>query len=161
METVIRVVLIYVLILAGVRILGKRELGEFSPLELITLLLIPELVAQGVVREDFSFTNAVIGLSTLFALVFLFSLVRYLNQNVEELLTGTPKVLISDGQFVEENMNRERIDPQELFGEIHKAGLYRLNQVKWAILESDGQIAIIANEERETNESQSDTNTAI
>jgi uncharacterized membrane protein YcaP (DUF421 family) len=149
METVTRVVFIYIFIMLGLRVLGKREFGQLSPLELVTLLLIPEIVAQGLVREDFSLTNAIVGISTLFVLVFLTSLVMQHSRKAEELLTGKPTVLAFDGKFIAENMNKERITPDEIYTELHKAGLYQLAQVRWVILEPDGKLAVIANEDHE------------
>lgn len=144
METVIRVVLIYLVILIGLRILGKREFGQLSPLELITLLLIPEIASQALLRNDFSLTNAVIALTTLFSLVFLTSIIRYLNSGVERAISGEPRVLVSHGQFIEHNMHRERVDADEIYGEMHKAGLDRIEEVRWAILGTDGKIAIVS-----------------
>lgn len=149
METVTRVVFIYIFIILGLRVLGKREFGQLSPLELVTLLLIPEIVAQGLVREDFSLTNAIVGISTLFALVFITSLVMQHSRKAEELLTGKPTVLAFDGKLIAENMNRERITPDEIYTELHKAGLFQLSQVRWVILEPDGKLAVIAIEEHE------------
>ena len=71
METVIRVGVIYIFLLVLLRVMGKRELGQLAPMELVLLILIPELVAQGIVGEDFSLTNAVIAVTTLTSLVFL------------------------------------------------------------------------------------------
>ena len=146
METVIRVTIIYLFILFGLRVLGKREFSQLSPVELVTLLLIPELVAQSLVREDFSLTNAIVAVTTLFGLVFITSLVAHLNPRIERVITGVPAVLVSRGQLIEANMHRERISSEELFAEMHKAGLYTLAQVKWAVLESDGKIAFIPEE---------------
>lgn len=147
METVIRVGVIYLFIVAGLRVLGKREFGQLSPLELVTLLLIPEIVAQGLVREDFSLTNAVIGITTLFSLVFLTSVLSQLYKPFEKLVTGGPAMLAYDGKFIAENMNRERITPDEVYTELHKAGLTKLSQAQWVILEPDGKIAVIAKED--------------
>ena len=71
METVIRIGVIYIFLLVLLRVMGKRELGQLAPMELVLLILIPELVAQGIVGEDFSLTNAVIAVTTLTSLVFL------------------------------------------------------------------------------------------
>lgn len=146
METVTRVVIIYLFIILGLRVLGKREFGQLSPLELVTLLLIPEIVAQGLVREDFSLTNAVVGISTLFSLVFITSLLMQHSRKAEALITGQPTVLAFDGTFITENMNKERITPDEIYTELHKAGLYTLSQVRWIILEPDGKLAVIASD---------------
>ena len=149
METVTRVVVIYIFIMIGLRVLGKREFGQLSPLELVTLLLIPEIVAQGLVREDFSLTNAIVGISTLFGLVFLTSLVMQHSRKAEEVITGKPTLLVYDGDFIAESMNRERITPDEIYTELHKAGLFKLSQVRWVILESDGKLAVIPKEGEE------------
>jgi uncharacterized membrane protein YcaP (DUF421 family) len=151
METVIRVIVIYVFILVGLRLLGKREFSQLSPLELITLLLVPELVSQALIREDFSLINAIIAVSTLFTLVFFTSLVLHMSAKAEKIISGVPTVLVSHGKLIDDNLNRERVSPDELFGEMHKAGLHRLDQVKWAILESDGTIALISEGDRMHN----------
>ena len=143
METVIRVALIYLVILVGLRLLGKRELSQLTPLELITLMLIPEIVSQSMIGEDFSLTNGVIGITTIFSLVFLTSLLKHKSQTFERIIDGSPSILVERGKFIPENMNRERVTPDEVFGEMHKSGLEYLNEVRWAILETDGKIAIV------------------
>lgn len=143
METVLRVIILYVLVLLGVRILGKRDMSKLSPFDLVTLLLIPELVQQALMREDFSATNAIIALATLFSLVLITSTVSHMSQRAQRWIESTPTVLISHGKLLEEHMNRERVGPSEIYGEMHKAGLVKLEQVRWAILETDGKISFI------------------
>lgn len=143
METVIRVGLIYLFLMAALRVMGKREFSQLAPFELVTLLLIPELVAQGLVREDFSVTNSLIGVSTLLSLVFLTSMAAYLSRGIGKVIEGEPSVLLHHGFLVPENMALERISPGELLAEMHKSGLETTDQVKWAILETDGKITIV------------------
>ena len=143
METVLRVAFVYGLILVGLRILCKREFGQLSPLELITLLLVPDLVAQSVVRADTSMTNAVIAITTLFSLVLVTSIVSHRFKKVETWIGGVPTILVARGRFLEENLNRERIAPGEVYAEIHRAGVEHLADVKWAILETDGRISVV------------------
>jgi uncharacterized membrane protein YcaP (DUF421 family) len=142
-ETVIRVVFFYALILVLLRIVGKRELSQLSPLELIMLLLIPELVSQALVREDFSMTNAVIAITTLMSLVFITSAVVYRYKRMGELLEGKPALLVERGSTIRATMDRERITPEDIAAEMRKAGIERLDFVKWAVLEADGKISII------------------
>jgi uncharacterized membrane protein YcaP (DUF421 family) len=144
METVIRVTLVYLALVVGLRVLGKREFSQLSPLELVTLLLVPELVASSLHREDSSLTNALIALATLFSLAFITSLAAQKSKKFEQVITGAPTLLVVNGNFIEENLNKERVSPGEIFGEMHKAGLVHLSQVKWAILEGDGKISIVA-----------------
>lgn len=150
METVVRVVIIYLMILFGLRVLGKREFGQLSPLELVTLLLIPELVAQALVREDFSMTNAIIALTTLFSLVFVTSVLGSRFRRFQGVIEGSPSVLAYHGKLVQENLMEERVSPEEIYTELRKAGLEDLSQVRWAILETDGKISIVPASEQST-----------
>lgn len=144
METVIRVVVIYVAIMAGLRILGKREFGQLSPLELVTLLLIPEIVSPVLNRENASITNGLVGVTTIFALVFITSLLMHLSKRFETAVAGEPTVLVAHGKLNHERMNKERVTPDEIFAEMHMSGIDKIERVRWAILESDGKISIIA-----------------
>ena len=143
METVLRVAIIYLFVLAGLRLLGKREFSQLSPLELVTLLLIPELTQQSLIREDFSLVNALVGVSTVMVLVFLTSLLKQQSKPVEKLIEGEPAVLVEHGRLIADHLNKERVSPGEIFEKMHESGLERLEQVKWAILETDGKISII------------------
>ncbi|CAN95275.1 hypothetical protein sce5112 [Sorangium cellulosum So ce56] len=133
METVARVAFVYVFLAAAFRVLGKRELSSMSPFELVTLMLIPEIVSQALVREA-SLANALAGVSTVLVLVFLTSLLTHLFPKASEVIDGSPTV---------EACNRERIQPEEILSEMHKSGLEHLSQVRWAILEADGALTIV------------------
>jgi uncharacterized membrane protein YcaP (DUF421 family) len=143
METVIRVALVYVFLMVGLRFMGKREFSQLSPLELVTLLLVPEIFSQGILREDFSLTNGFVAIGTLFTLVFLSSALQFHSPRFARLLFSTPTVLVEHGRLIPPHLNKERIAPDEIYGEMHKSGLERIEQVKWAILETDGKISII------------------
>lgn len=143
METILRILVLYFFILIGLRIMGKREFSELSPLELVTLLLIPEIGSQAILREDFSLTNAIIAISTLFTMVFIMAVIRFLYNPINEIIEGKPVVLAVDGKFVPENLNQERITPDEVYAQMHHSGLQSLDQVAWAILGTDGKIAIV------------------
>jgi uncharacterized membrane protein YcaP (DUF421 family) len=157
METVWRVALVYIFIMFGLRMLGKREFGQLTPLELVTLLIVPEIVSQALVREDFSMTNALIGVSTLFVLVYFSSLLQHRSEFIENIVSSSPTVLVRNGAYIGKNMNEQRVSPGEIFTAIHESGLERLEQVKWAILETDGKIAIVPQDSDEQLHSQQQT----
>lgn len=146
MEIVVRVVIIYAVVIAGLRVVGKREFGQLSPAELVTLLIIPEMVSEALTRGDHSLTTAIIGTTTLLSLVFVMSVVMHKYRRVEATISSTPTLLVHEGRFLVDNMNRERISPDEIFAEMHKVGLHALSQVRWVILETDGRLAVIAHE---------------
>lgn len=143
METVLRVAIIYFFLMLGLRVIGKREFGQLAPFDLVVLLMIPEIVQQALVREDFSITNALIGLCTLLSLVFLTSVVLYRFDKLHRVVSGGPSVVVSNGHLVADTMHGERITPDEIYDALHKAGLQEISQVKWGILQADGKIAII------------------
>ena len=114
-----------------------------SAFELVTLLFIPQLFSRALTRQDYSFTNAVIGASTLLTLVWLSSALSYRFGGVARLLEGEPTVLIANGALLPDAMDRERITAKQLFSEMHRVGLIELAQVQWAILETSGTITIV------------------
>jgi uncharacterized membrane protein YcaP (DUF421 family) len=143
MESVILVIITYFAIMIGIRILGKREFSQLSTIELVALLMIPELVSNAVQRGDYSITDALIAVATLLTLVFLTSALTHVSPKASKLVGGTPIVLVHHGELVPNNLHKERVSPEEIFSEIHKTGLERLEQVRWAILETDGKISVV------------------
>jgi uncharacterized membrane protein YcaP (DUF421 family) len=143
MEIVFRITVIYLLVFAGLRVMGKREFGQLSPLELVTLLMIPEIVSQALIGEDFSLTGAAVGVATLLVLVFVTSMLMHRFKRAERVIAGEPAILVRHGKLLDGAMNAARVTEDEIFGEMHKAGLLKLEQVDWGILEPDGRIAIV------------------
>lgn len=149
METVIRIAVIYVFVLFGLRIIGKRELSQLAPRELVMLLLIPELFSQAALGEDFSMVNAMVACATLLLLVFSTSIATHLSHRVGHVVDAAPAVLVRRGQLIEHALDRERVTADEVFAEMRHAGLTELAQVEWAILEGDGKISIVPAHEDE------------
>ena len=113
METVIRAVFAYALVWACFRVLGKRELTRMSPFELVTIIMIPQLFSRALTRQDYSMTNAVIGATTLFVLVFFTSVLSYRVRNFGRVVQARPTVLVQRSTLIEDHLNRERIGNQE------------------------------------------------
>ena len=150
-ELVLRVGAVYLFLMVTLRILGKREFGQLSPLEFVSLLLIPEIVSSVIQPETMSLGGALIGVTTLLALTALTSLVVHRSKTVEVILTGEPTVLAYNGKMVEKRMNQERVTPDEIFTEMRRAGVEKLEDVAWAILEPGGSITIIPRENASEN----------
>lgn len=143
METVIRVTAVYLFLMVALRIIGKRDVGQLAPFDLVILLLIPELLAHALTQEDYSLTNGFIGVSTLLSLAFLTSVVDYLSKGAADIVEGRPTVLVRHGNLVAANLNRERVSPEEIVAQMRQSGLERVEQVKWGILETDGKISFV------------------
>lgn len=143
METVLRVAFVYVFVWACFRVIGKRELTQMTPFELVMLLFIPQLFSRALTRQDYSLTNGVIGAATLFSAVFITSVAGHYFPRFRRIVEARPTVLVRQGELIEDHPNKERIAPEDIVSAMHKVGLTLLSQVEWAILESDGKIAIV------------------
>ncbi len=144
METVIRVAVIYLFVLFGLRVVGRREFSDMSPLDMVALLLIPEIAAQALPGgEDFSLVNGLTGIATLLLLVFISSHFRYLSPRAERAMEGRPTVLVESGRYLYANLDKEHVTPAEVLTEVRHAGLSELDDVRWAILEPNGRISVI------------------
>jgi uncharacterized membrane protein YcaP (DUF421 family) len=143
LDVIGRVAFVYVFLMVAFRFAGKRELSEMSPFELVTALLIPEIFSAALNRSDETLSHATIGVATLFVLVFVTGLLTFRFKAVEKVVEGEAALLVRDGKLLPGNLKRERVTTDELFAEMHKAGVDRLEEVRWAILEVDGKIAVI------------------
>jgi uncharacterized membrane protein YcaP (DUF421 family) len=157
METVIRVVFVYIFVWACFRVLGKRELSQMAPFELVMLLFVPQFFSRALTRQDYSMTNAVAASTTLFSLVLLTSILSFRFGAFRRFMEARPTVLVKRGQILDRALGHERIAPEEIFAAMHKAGIERLDQVQWAILESDGKIAIIRSDGGQVQRSASES----
>jgi uncharacterized membrane protein YcaP (DUF421 family) len=149
MDIVLRATVIFVALYLLVRLMGKRELGQMTPFELIVLVVIGDLIQQGVTQNDFSLTGAVIAISTIAFWALVFSWASYLWPRAERILEGEPRVVVRDGELVKGNLRRNRLTLGEIESEMRLAGIARMSDVAWAILEPRGKISFIQRSEQE------------
>jgi len=143
METVLLVLVIYSFVVVGVRVLGKRTLGQLSPADLIVLVLIPEFFGETIGGDDFSITNALIAASTLLVIVLITDTLSYRFPKFGSVVAGDPVTVVSEGNLRTEKLHLERLAPDDIRDAMHRAGLEKLEQVKWAVLYPDGTVAIV------------------
>jgi uncharacterized membrane protein YcaP (DUF421 family) len=143
MDIVVRATVIFLALYVLVRLMGKRELGQMTPFELIVLVVIGDLIQQGVTQNDFSLTGAVIAISTIAFLALAMSWASYLWPRAERVLEGEPRVIVRDGEVLNSNLRRNRLTVSEIESEMRLAGIARLDEVAWAILEPRGKISFI------------------
>jgi uncharacterized membrane protein YcaP (DUF421 family) len=123
-------------------LLGKRELGRLSPFELVTLMLIPEILS-GAVQGERPLLPGLAGLCAILGLVLLSSTLCHRFEAAQKLMEASPTLLVFEGRLLEDNLNRERIAPDELVAEMRKQGLESLGLVRMAVLESSGNITFV------------------
>ncbi|HYE63642.1 MAG TPA: YetF domain-containing protein [Phycisphaerales bacterium] len=147
MDAVIRVVAIYVFLMLVFRLSGKRTLGEATPFDLLLLLVISETTQQAMVDDDHSMTHAFLLILTFVVLNLGMSLLKQKSQKAERVLDGVPVILVDNGRFLKERGDKERVDEEDILEAARQThGLQRMDQVKYAVLERDGKIAIVPKE---------------
>lgn len=148
MDLIIRAVVVYVFVYGVLRSLGKRELGQLAPFELVLLFVIGDLVQQSITQNDTSITAALLVISTLALLIAGESYVSYRWRRSRQALEGVPAVLVRNGLILPEALRRERMPEDEVLQAARAQGIRRLTEVEVAILETDGSISFITTEGR-------------
>lgn len=144
MDAVLRAVSIYLFLQIVFRISGKRSLGQVTTFDFCLLLIIAETTQQALLGDDFSITNAFILIVTLFGLDIFLSLLKQRSSRLDRILEGSPLVLVENGRPIEKHMLESRIDVQDIMSAAReKQGLERFEQIKYAVLERNGEITII------------------
>ena len=139
----IRTIVLYFLIMVGLRLLGKRQIGELEPIELVLTLLISDLAA--VPMQDFGIPllNGVIPIVTLLLLSMLLSWGSVRSIRLRRLICGSPTALILDGKGQQDAMRHNRFTLDELTQELRNQGILDIASVEYAVLETNGQLNII------------------
>lgn len=143
MDIVLRATIMFFALFALLRLMGKRELSEMTPFELVLLVVMGDLIQQGVTHNDFSLTGAILAASTFAFWAVVLSWITYLSPRAERALEGTPVVVIRDGKLIRENLRRDRLTRSEIEAEMRLAGIARIEDVDWAILETEGKVSFI------------------
>jgi uncharacterized membrane protein YcaP (DUF421 family) len=143
MDIVFRATVIFLFVLVLMRVLGRRELSSLEPFDLIILVVIGDLVQQGVTQNDWSVTGALLAVGTIGVLTVCTSWISWRFPRLRPLLDGRPVVLVEDGKPIEGNMKRERITIEEIAAQARVQQLDSIDKVKWAVLETSGGVSII------------------
>ena len=143
MDIVPRAAIAFLFIFLLTRIVGRRELSTMEPFDLILLVVLGDLVQQGVTQSDYSLTGLVLAAGTMALLTVLISYVSFRFPRVRPLLDGEPIVVIQDGKVLDANLRRERLTKAELALEARLQQIESLDKVSWAILETSGQISFV------------------
>lgn len=144
MESILRGAALYIILLAIVRLSGRRTLAQMTPFDFVLLLIVAETTQQALLGDDFSLVNAIVLILTLFTLDIGLSFVKRRSRRLGRLLDGAPVLLVSQGEPDQEVLDRARISVEDIMEAAReKQGLERLDQVRFAVLEASGEISII------------------
>lgn len=147
LQIVLRTAVIYLLVLLGVRLSGKREVGQMTPFDLTLLLLLSNSVQNAMTGPDTSLAGGAVAAATLLILNYLVAEVSGGNRRFRKLIQGQPSLLIHDGQVITSHMAREHVSMDELQRALREHGVSSYHDVALAVLEVDGAISIVKYED--------------
>ena len=156
MDIVLRATVMFFILFLLIRLLGKRELGQMTPFEFVVLVVLGDLIQQGVTHNDFSLTGATLAICTFAFWALLLSWTTYLFPRAKDLLEGTPRVVVRNGEIVNENLRRDRLTRDEILSEMRLAGIGRMSDVAWAILEPQGKMSFIRKDDGDARQQDRD-----
>jgi uncharacterized membrane protein YcaP (DUF421 family) len=143
MDLVIRAVVGFLFVYFLTRVVGRRELSSLEPFDLILLVMIGDLVQQGITQNDFSVTGMLLVGATVALMTVAVSFTTFRFPRLRPLLEGEPVIVVQDGKPIERNLRRNRITLEELAAAARQQQLASLDDVQWAVLETSGQISFI------------------
>lgn len=143
MDVAVRAFVAFVFILLLTRLIGRRELSSLQPFDLILLIVIGDLTQQGVTQNDMSVTGLILAIGIFGVLTLAASYLGFRFPRMRPILEPGPLILVEDGNVIQRNLDKERMTPEELAAEARLQQIDSLDKVKWAVLESGGQISFI------------------
>jgi len=139
-------IIVYILIIVYIRILGKRSTSELNNFDWIVTVSVGSIVASTVILKDISVTEGGLGIFILMILQFIVTKFMYQSESFREVVKSTPQLLLFEGEFIDENMKKERILKPEVYAAIRQSGLKSVKQIYAIVLETNSKMSVIPNE---------------
>jgi len=148
-EVMVRTAVIYLFLIAAIRLSGKREVGQMSVLELVVILIISDAVQNSMVGENTTLWGGMVAVATLLVLDFGLKTLAGRSRRFRDAIQGEPRLLVRDGRLLERAIKEEGLDAEEVRTAVRSHGLARVEDVRLAVLETDGSISVIPRDDDE------------
>jgi uncharacterized membrane protein YcaP (DUF421 family) len=148
LQIVARTLLVYAGVLVGLRMMGKRELGQMTVFDLVVIILIANAVQNAMVGADVSVQGGLLAAAVLLVINRAVAALRIHSGVWGRLIEGTPTVLVQDGQFLEAALRKESLERRQVLTAMREHGIESIEQVRLAVLETDGSISIVPRDAR-------------
>ena len=138
-----RALLLYIIVVVVMRVMGKRQIGQLQPFELVITLMIAELASVPMENTGIPLINGIIPIVTLLIAQLAFSYINLRSEKLRTIICGRPSILIEGGRIVEDELRRQRCNLNDLMEQLRAKNLYNIADVEFAILETSGQLSVI------------------
>jgi uncharacterized membrane protein YcaP (DUF421 family) len=142
-DIALRTTFVYVIVLVGLRLAGKREIGQLTVFDLVVLLLLANAVQNAMVGPDTSLVGGLVAALVLLVLNSLVAQLRLRSPRLRRLVEGSPTLLVLHGEAITPHLRREGIDEETLEAALREHGIADISEVEMAVLENDGSISIV------------------
>jgi uncharacterized membrane protein YcaP (DUF421 family) len=146
MDIVLRAAFAYVFIQFLLRVVGRRELSSMEPSDLVLLVVMGDLIQNGVTQSDYSVTGIMLAVTTFGILTVATSYLVFKSRRARAVIEGEPVIVVQDGKPIEKNMRGDRITLDDVAEEARGQGIPSLDDVAWAVLETSGKITFVKKE---------------
>ena len=143
MDIVVRAFLAFCFVFLLTRLIGRRELSSLQPFDLMLLVVVGDLIQQGVTQNDLSFTGLMLAVGVFGLMTLATSYLGFRFRRVRALLEPEPLILVENGKVIDKNLHKERMTAEEIAGEARLQQIASLEDVQWAVLESGGRVSFI------------------
>jgi uncharacterized membrane protein YcaP (DUF421 family) len=140
--TLIRAIILYLIVIFALRIMGKRQIGELQPEELVITIMISECAAAPLQDLDRPIINGIIAIFTLVILEVLLSFLTLKLPWLQKMIDGRPTVIIKDGKILQNALKNMRLTVEDLTNNLRQKGFFRLEDIAYCIVETDGKLSI-------------------
>lgn len=142
-EKILRSLVVYLFLLIMFRLLGKRQVGQMTPFDLIVLLILSNALQNAMIGPDNSLTGGLVGATVILGANWVIGRAAFDSPRLERAIEGVPTVLIHNGKLVEGNLRKETISKEELLSNLRTQGYFDLNEVQTAVLEPSGKLSVL------------------
>ena len=143
MDIVLRAAVAYVFIVFVLRIMGRRELSDLAPQDLVLLVVLGDLIQNGVTQSDMSVTGVTIAISTFVLLTVFASYLGFKSKRARGVLEGEPLIVVQDGKPIERNLHEERLTLDDIMEEARSNEIESLDEIKFAVVEAGGTMSFL------------------
>lgn len=142
-----RALILYCIVFFVIRLMGKKELSKVQPFELAIIIVISDLASAPMSSRGMSLLDGIVPIITLLLAYSIFLLLNHSSNKVQDIICGVPILIIKDGKIVEDEFTKQKYTVSDLMSQLHEKDIFNIEDVKYGIIETNGNLSIIKNDE--------------
>ncbi|MDD2569305.1 MAG: DUF421 domain-containing protein [Clostridia bacterium] len=145
---VIRTIILYIITMIAMKAMGKRQLGQLQPFELVVILVISDLATLSMQNSGVPIVNSIIPIATITVLQISIAIINLKSEKARRFVCGTPSVILKNGEILEGEMRKLRMNVNDLLEQMRAKGFFDISEIEYAVMETNGQLSIMPRAEK-------------